>query len=294
MCTERKIGIAFILNVLFAVFELLGGLYTGSIAVLSDAVHDAGDAVSIGISYMLEKVSQKPSDEMYTYGYRRYSAVGALITTAFLLVGSVFVTGKAVGRLFHPAKIHFDGMVMVAVVGLCVNLLAAFFTRDKNTINQKAVHLHMLEDVLGWAVVLAGAVVMRFTNLAVIDPLLSVTVSCFVFAAAIKTAREALCLLLEKAPDEADVNMVKRIAESVDGVTACHHVHIWQLDDQNICVTMHLVSNMADSKKRVKEKLAEHGIRHVTVETERVGELCTEYCCHLEKTQGHIHHHHGL
>ena len=160
MKTEKNIFIAFILNLSFAVFELFGGLFTGSVAIISDSIHDIGDAASIGISYFLEKKSKKQPDEKYTYGYMRFSVIGGVITTLILLLGSLIVIYNAVLRLISPTAINYDGMIIFAVVGVVVNFCAAFFTRHGDSINQKAVNLHMLEDVLGWIVVLAGAVVL--------------------------------------------------------------------------------------------------------------------------------------
>ena len=161
MKTERNILAAFFLNLLFSVFEFAGGVLTGSVAIISDAIHDIGDAAGIGISYFLEKKSKKQPDKKYTYGYARYSVIGSVIVTLILLGGSVMVIYNAACRLIAPREIHYDGMIGFAVVGVCVNAFAAFFTRKGDSLNQKAVNLHMLEDVLGWLVVLVGAVVMR-------------------------------------------------------------------------------------------------------------------------------------
>ena len=181
MKTERNILIAFILNLSFSIFEFVGGVFTGSVAITSDAVHDIGDAASIGISYFLEKRSKKQPDEKYTYGYARYSIIGGFITTLILLIGSAFVIYNAIIRIINPVEINYNGMIVFAVVGVIVNFSAAFFTREGDSLNQKAVNLHMLEDVLGWIVVLVGAVVMRFTDFSLIDPIMSVGVSLFIF-----------------------------------------------------------------------------------------------------------------
>lgn len=149
MKTERNIFIAFLLNLSFSVFEFIGGIITGSVAIMSDAVHDIGDAASIGISFFLEKKSKGKPDEKYTYGYARYSVVGGLITTLILLLGSVMVIYNAVNRIIEPTEIDYTGMIIFAVVGVCVNFCAAIFTREGGSLNQKAVNLHMLEDVLG-------------------------------------------------------------------------------------------------------------------------------------------------
>ena len=157
MKTEKNIRIAFFLNLAFSIFELIGGLFTGSVAILSDALHDVADAASIGLSWLLEKKSQKRPDEHYTYGYGRFSVLGSVITTVILLAGSTVVISNAVERIMHPTAIRYDGMILFAIVGVCVNLAAAFVTREGDSLNQKAVNLHMLEDVLGWAVEIGRA-----------------------------------------------------------------------------------------------------------------------------------------
>ena len=128
MKTEKNILIAFILNLSFAIFEFFGGVFTGSVAIVSDAIHDVGDATSIGISYFLEKKSKKKPDEKYTYGYLRYSVMGSVITTLILLFGSCAVIYNAVIRIFNPVEINYNGMIIFAVVGVAVNFLAAYLT----------------------------------------------------------------------------------------------------------------------------------------------------------------------
>lgn len=180
MKTERNIFIAFILNLAFSIFEFFGGIITGSVAIMSDAVHDIGDAASIGVSYLLEKKGEK------------YSIIGAFITTITLLLGSVVTICNAIGRLIDPAQINYDGMIVFAIVGVCVNLCAAIVTREGDSLNQKAVNLHMLEDVLGWIVVLIGAVVMRFTDITLLDPIMSIGVSSFIFINAVRNLKEII------------------------------------------------------------------------------------------------------
>ena len=192
MKTERNILIAFILNLAFSIFEFIGGAVVGSVAIISDAVHDIGDAASIGISYFLERKSKKQPDKTHTYGYMRYSVIGGVITTVILLLGSAAVIYNAILRIMSPVEINYDGMIIFAIVGAAVNLLAAFFTREGDSINQKAVNLHMLEDVLGWVLVLVGAVVMRFTDISIIDPLMSIGVAVFILINAVKNLKEVV------------------------------------------------------------------------------------------------------
>lgn len=296
MKTERNILIAFVLNLVFSIFEIVGGIFTGSVAIISDAVHDIGDAASIGISYFLEKKSKRQPDEIYTYGYARYSVIGSVITTMILLFGAAVVIYNALGRIIEPVQIDYNGMIIFAVVGVCVNFIAAFFTREGDSLNQKAVNLHMLEDVLGWVVVLIGAVVMRFSDLAIIDPILSVGVAVFIFVNAIKNLKAAVELFLEKAPHHITVQEIKEHVMHLQGVLDVHHVHLWSMDGQNNYATMHVVTNgdHHQIKDAIRSELRTLGIGHVTLELEQEDEHCHEECCHVEfhAESGHHHHHH--
>ena len=294
MKTEKNILIAFILNFTFSIFEFVGGIFTGSVAIVSDAVHDIGDAASIGVSYFLEKKSKKQPDENYTYGYARYSVIGGIITTLILISGSIMVIFNAVKRIFSPVPIHYDGMIVFAVVGVIVNFTAAFFTRDGDSLNQKAVNLHMIEDVLGWIVVLVGAVVMKFTDMAVIDPIMSIGVAVFILINATGNLKEVLDLFLEKIPSGITVQEVREHILEVDGVKDVHHVHIWSMDGQNNFATMHVVADGEAHiiKEKIREELEEHGIGHATLELENEDEDCGLKHCHTETKISACHHHH--
>ena len=297
MKTQSKILIAFILNLAFSIFEFIGGAITGSVAIVSDAIHDVGDAMSIGISYFLEKKSQKQPDDTYTYGYARFSVIGGVITTVILLVGSAAVIYNAVLRIFNPVEINYDGMIIFAIFGVVVNFLAAYFTSGGNSINQKAVNLHMLEDVLGWVVVLVGALVMRFTDFAIVDPIMSICVAVFILVNAIKNLKEVIDLFLAKLPPHLKIDEIKEHICEIDGVVGVHHIHIWSMDGQSNYATMHVVctGEHHEVKHKIREELKEHGICHVTLELENEGEDCGEEHCHVhheENSCGHHHHHH--
>ena len=257
MRSDKNILIAFVLNLAFSVFELVGGFFTNSVAIMSDALHDMGDAASIGISYFLEKKSRRQPDDVYTYGYRRFSVIGSVITVLILLTGSVLVIINAVGRILDPQQIHYNGMILFAVIGVIVNFLAAFFTRHGDSLNQKAVNLHMLEDVLGWAVVLVGAVVMRFTDFRLIDPILSIGVAIYIFIHAFSHLKDALDLFLVKIPAGVNMDEIKHHLTEIDGVLDVHHIHIWSMDGIQNCATMHIVTNgdPLAVKRAVKEEL---------------------------------------
>ena len=295
MKTEKNILIAFLLNLAFSIFEFFGGVITGSVAIMSDAVHDIGDAASIGISYFLEKKSRRQPDGVYTYGYARYSVIGSVITTLILLFGSAAVIWNAVDRIITPTQIHYNGMILFAVVGVAVNLIAALVTREGDSLNQKAVNLHMLEDVLGWAVVLIGAIVMRFVEVPVLDPLMSIGVAVFIIINAVRNLKEILDLFLEKLPQGIDLEEIKEHILHLEQVEDVHHIHIWSMDGHNHYATMHIVTGGDPHavKHLVKEELREHGIGHATLELEAPGEYCHQKDCSVETHHsGHHHHHH--
>ncbi len=294
MKTEKNILIAFLLNLFFSVFEFFGGVFTGSIAIISDAVHDIGDAISIGISYWLEKKSKHQPDATYTYGYGRYSVIGGAITTLVLLFGSTLVVYNAILRIIAPSQINYNGMIVFAIVGFFVNLAAAYFTLDGESLNQKAVNLHMLEDVFGWLIVLIGAVVMRLTGLTLIDPIMSIGVAVFIFINALKNLKEILDVFLEKTPRSVCAEDVRRHIMHIDGIIDVHHIHIWSLDGRNNFATMHIVTNADHQaiKKAVREELEEHGIGHITLELESENEHCAQTQCKIDYCKAPAHHHH--
>ena len=294
MKTEKNILIAFILNLSFSIFELVGGLFTSSIAILSDSLHDLGDAISIGISYFLEKKSKKKSDNKHTYGYIRYSVLGGMITSLILVSGSIFVIYESIKRLINPVTINYNGMIIFAVVGVVVNLVASFVTREGDSINQKAVNLHMLEDVLGWVVVLIGSILMKFTDIKYIDSVLSIGVALFIMFSAFKNLKKIYDLFLEKTPKDININEIKKHLLEVDGVIDIHHIHIRSIDGYNNFITFHAVIKKYDHKIKhnLKEELEEFGIAHSTIEIELEDEKCHDKKCEVKTNHEHDHHHH--
>lgn len=293
MKTEKNILIAFILNISFSIFEFVGGLFTNSISILSDSVHDLGDAISIGISYFMERKSKRHADNKYTYGYIRYSVLGGVITTTILLVGSILVIIGAIKRIINPVEVNYSGMIIFAIFGVILNFIAAYVTREGDSINQKAVNLHMLEDVLGWVVVLVGAIVMNFTDIKVIDPIMSMGVALFILIHSIKNLKKVLDIFLEKTPEDIDIDELKNHLLKIKGVDDIHHIHVWSIDGYNNYATMHIVSKSKDIKrikKDIREELEEHNICHVILETE--DEVCDEKECHVHLNNVEHHHHH--
>lgn len=282
MKTDKNIFIAFFLNISFSIIELFGGLFTNSIAILSDAIHDFVDALSIGISYFLEKKSKKEPDNIYTYGYIRYSILGALITTVILITGSIFVIINALIRLFNPVTINYDGMLILSIIGIIFNLLAAYMTKEGDSLNQKSVNLHMLEDVFGWIVVLIGSLLIKLFDIVYIDSLMSIFISIYILFHALHNLSKVIDLFLIKVPKNIDIDKIKKHLENNTDIIEIHHIHVWSIDGYNNYATLHVVSNNSEKiKKYIKKELLKFNISHSTIEFEKEEEKCLEKNCRL-------------
>ena len=294
MKTDKNILVAFVLNLSFSILELLGGFLTGSIAIMSDSVHDLGDAISIGISYFLEKISKKKPDKNHTYGYLKYSVIGSVITTVILLVGSSFVIYESIKRFIEPVEVNYNGMIIFAIFGVIINTFASYATRGGESLNQRSVNLHMLEDVLGWVVVLIGSILMRFTDISIIDPILSIGVAIFIFIHSISNLKEIMDVFLETTPKNINIEELEHHIKEVPGVLDVHHIHVRSMDGYHNFATLHIVSKeyKEEIKQQVKEELKEHGISHSTIEIELENEDCNEVDCKMEHVHTGHHHHH--
>lgn len=293
----KNIFIAFILNLIFSIFELIGGILTNSVSIMADSIHDFGDAISILISLMLEKISKKKPNKNYTFGYLRYSTLGALVTSSILFVGSFIVIISSIKRLFNPVVVNYDGMFWLSIIGIGVNLIATKITSNSKNLNEKTVSLHMLEDVLGWVCVLVGSILIKFTDLYIIDPILSIGVSLFILINVIKKFKSIFEIFLEKKPNEINVDDIKKHLLSIEKIDDVHHIHIWTIDGINNYITLHvlvdssvLANDIESIKKRINVELKEHGINHSTIEFEI--KKCCEHDCKLN-TNINVHQHHN-
>lgn len=294
MRTQRNIFIAFLLNLIFSILEFFGGLFTHSVAILSDSIHDFGDALSVGLSYVLERKSKKGADKHHTYGYIRYSVLGSVITTSILIVSSILVVAGAIKRIIEPVTVDYSGMIVIAIVGVVLNSVAAYVTHDKGSLNQKSINLHMLEDVLGWIVVLVGAVIMNFTDISIIDPIMSIGVALFILFSALKNMQSILDIFLEKTPKDVYIDKIKESLEKIKGVEDVHHIHVRSMDGCTNYATLHVVVTGYSSKikQTIKHELEHQNIQHSTIELEVKGEICPEEKCHPEHHDEHHRHHH--
>ncbi len=274
--------IAFFLNAGFTALEIFGGIWTNSIAIITDALHDSGDCLSLGLAWYLQRLSAKGPDTKFTYGYGRFSTLGALITGLVLVVGLSFVCWTAIERLSAPEPVMASGMLGLAVLGILFNGAAAWNLRDGHSLNEKVASWHLLEDTLGWGAVLIGSGAMMVWNLPIIDPLLSLLISVFILWNVIGNLKKVLSVLLQQAPASFDRAAFDVSIASVPGVINSHHTHTWTLDGETHVLSMHLVmarnsqrEQIVAAKKRVHELLREQDFEHVSIEIELEGEICS-------------------
>ncbi len=274
--------LAFFLNLSFTIIEIAGGIWTNSLAILSDAIHDLGDSLSLGMAWYLETYARKDKDKKYSYGYRRYSLLSALINTVVLIVGSVFILSRAVTRLFNPEPVDAKGMILFAVLGIIVNGLAMLRLRGGKSLNAQVVAWHLIEDVLGWVAVLIMSIVLLFTDLYILDPIFSILITSFVLYNVIKNLRKTLALFLQAVPENMDLEMIENRLLAIDNVCSSHHTHIWSMDGEHHVLTTHLVVEEDTSqdevlciKEDINQLSKEMDFLHTTVEIEYGDEKCS-------------------
>ncbi len=276
-----NLALAFWLNTSFALIEMVGGILTNSVAILSDAVHDLGDSLALGSAWLFEKKSKKNRDRNYTYGYKRFSLMGALINAVVLLVGSFFILHEAIGRFFEPVQPKVDGMILLAVLGVVVNGFALLRLRRGKSISERVISLHFIEDVVGWVAVLAGSVIMKFTDAPYLDPALSVLISVYVIVNVFRHLKGTFRIILQGVPDSVSEQQVVEAMIGFPEVESTHDVHLWTLDGTYNILTTHVVLQealdvvqMEQLKSRIKGKLRTEGVHHATIEFEVKGLTC--------------------
>lgn len=280
-----NIRLAFFLNLLFAIIELIGGLYTNSVAILSDALHDFGDSVSLGIAWYLQKLSGKGRDQYYSYGYKRFSLLGALFISVILLIGSIFVIRECVERIFHPQTPNAQGMFLLSILGIVVNGIAVLRLRKGSSINERAVSLHMMEDVLGWIAVLVVSIVVMFVDLPVLDPLLSIGISIWILSNIYKNLKETFHVFLQHVPSHIDLKNLEEKIKQLPHIVSLHDIHLWTLDGEENIMTIHVVldshihlSVQEQLKHQIMDICNDAEIHHVTIEFETIGKKCECNC----------------
>ncbi|QDK38089.1 cation diffusion facilitator family transporter [Bdellovibrio sp. NC01] len=278
-----RMRFAFLLNLGFAVIELVGGIMTNSVAILSDALHDFGDALAMVLAITMEKVSHRSSDEHFSYGYRRFSVLGAVITGLILIAGSIFILIEAIPRLIHPQQPEANGMLMLAFFGVAVNGYAAYRVSQGTSLNERMLMWHMIEDVAGWVLVLIGALIMKFFDVPQIDAGLAIALSLWILYNVFRNLKEALKVFLMASPGSASVEEINSEIKKIELVEDVHHSHLWSLDGENHVMSVHVVLTAAASmqdmqkvKSQIKSLVKKYGIIEATIETEVSGFACID------------------
>ncbi|NKI32195.1 cation diffusion facilitator family transporter [Croceivirga thetidis] len=279
--SNKNLKMAFFLNLGFTILEFIGGIYVNSIAIISDAVHDLGDSLSLGTSWYLDKKSKQKANSRFSFGYRRFSLLGALINSVVLIVGSVYVIYEGVGRILEPEHSDAKGMIVFAIIGVAVNGYAAWKVGKGKSLNEKVVSWHLLEDVLGWVAVLIVAIVLSFKDIHYLDPALSLVISLYILYNVVKRLKETLYLFLQGVPKDIDMDVIKSKISSMENVASLHHTHVWSLEGENHVFTTHIklrnierLEQLVELKIEVKDLLEEYQFDHYTIETELVEEDC--------------------
>lgn len=282
----KNIKLAFLINILFTILEIIGGLFTNSVAILSDALHDLGDSLSLGLAWYFQKLSHKEKNKRFTFGYSRFSIIGAVINSLVLITGSIFILLETIPRLFNPEMPDAQGMLGLAVLGIAFNGIAVLRLKKGSSLNEKVVMLHLLEDVLGWAAVLIASIVMMFYNLPVLDPVLSIMIAAFILSNVFKNIKSAFKIILQGAPPEVSISKIENKISGMEGIKGIHDIHLWTMDGEYNVLTIHVVleknfklDSIAVLKKKIREKLSDEHIHHTTIEFEGEEEECVHLDC---------------
>ena len=282
--TNENLKLAFILNASFAILEIIGGFWINSVAILSDALHDLGDSFSLGLAWFLNRYAEKEHDDKFSYGYRRFSLLGALLNAIILIVGSLYILSEAIPRLLSPEPFNARGMVLFALLGIAVNGWAVLRLKDEESQNAQVVSWHLLEDVLGWITVLAVGLISLVVNVPILDPILSIFLAGFILYNVFKKLRETVDLFLQSVPKNIDIVEIEAQLQKIDCVDSLHHTHIWSLDGENNVFTTHLVVgenisrdkalNIKQNCKDILNDLHLH-LTHITIEIEYTAADCS-------------------
>ena len=272
MSSKTSIWLAFFLNLSYAIVEFIAGGIFGSSAVLADSVHDLGDAIAIGISALLETISNREEDRQYTLGYKRFSLLGAMLTAVILMIGSVLVILENITKIVHPQPINEEGILWLGIIAVAINVLASIVVRKGKTKNESILSLHFLEDTLGWLAVILMAIILRYTDWYILDPLLSLVISIFILSKAIPRFWSALKIFLDAVPEGVDIKQVKNDLEQLDHVVSVNQLNLWTMDglEKNAIVHVCLeeIEHMEYCKESIRNLLKDYGFQNVTIEVD--------------------------
>ncbi|WP_434397958.1 cation diffusion facilitator family transporter [Streptococcus sp. KHUD_016] len=296
MSSKTSIWLAFFLNLSYAIVEFIAGGIFGSSAVLADSVHDLGDAMAIGLSALLETISNREEDRQYTLGYKRFSLLGAMLTAVILMIGSVLVILENITKIAHPQPVNEKGILWLGIIAVAINVLASLVVRKGKTKNESILSLHFLEDTLGWLAVILMAIILRFTDWYILDPLLSLVISIFILSKAIPRFWSTLKIFLDAVPEGIETAKLEKELARLTNVKSVNQLSIWSMDGLENDAIVHLCiedwEQMMETKEAVRQFLEERGVQNITIE---VDSSQSNHAQHRRKVrtieQKHGHHH---
>ena len=282
---EERVRLAALLNIIFTILELVGGFWTNSLAILSDALHDFGDSIALIGSWLFERGARRSPDTNRTFGYQRLSLFSSLFAASILIGGSIFIIFQAIPRLFNPELVNAFGMVGIAIIGIIFNGAGFFLLKKGESLNEKVLSWHLLEDLLGWVAILMGGVFIFFWKIYILDPLLTIGLTVFILYNVTTSLREAINILMQGVPKHINLDDVKKDLTLIKGVLGIHDIHIWSLEGETDIFTAHVIlddealeKQPEETKKVIKEILLKHHIEHSTIEIESKY-YCTGIIC---------------
>jgi cobalt-zinc-cadmium efflux system protein len=293
----NSISWAILINIAFTLIELVGGIFTNSLTILSDALHDFGDSLILILSWIAEKKSHQKPDEKRTFGYKRFSLAAAITTSVLLISGSLYILTQAIPRLLSPQPVNTQGMVFLAILGVIFNGFGYLKLKKGSSFNEKTLSWHLLEDVLGWVVILIGSLVMYIWQNPIIDPIMTIGYTLFIVIGVGKNLKESLNILMQGVPSHIDLKQIEAGLLKIKNVISIHDVHVWSLDGETDVFTGHVVIKDEAMKKAeemkmvIKDELEKHHIEHSTVELESES-FCSGIDCLPHHHEVEPHHSH--
>jgi len=279
--SNKNIQIAFFINLSFTIIELFGGLYVNSMAIISDSLHDLGDSFSLGLAWYFQKLSNRKADHIFTFGYHRFSVLGALFNALILLIGSGFIIYNSIFRIMDPEVSNPNGMLVLSILGIAINFAGAYILSKESSLNEKVIRLHLLEDVLGWVAVLIVSIVLLFQPWYILDPILSLGITIYILVNVFKNLKETVNVFLQTTPGDVDIKEIESKILELEHVDSTHHIHSWSLDGDHHVLTAHIrlksindLSMLNQVKHELNQLLEPYKFVHTTIQTDFAQENC--------------------
>lgn len=279
--SEKNLFITIALNIFITIIQIIGGLVSGSLSLISDAMHNFSDAVAIVITYIALRLSKKPQTIKYTFGLKRAEIIAAVVNASTLIIISFFLIREAIERLYNPNEITGSLMLIVAVVGFIPNVIGALLLKkgSEKNINIRAAYFHLVSDAVSSIAIIIGAVFIIFYKVNWVDPVLTILIALYILVEAYKILKESIDILMMSNTEEIDLEEIKKIVENIPGVKNIHHIHLWKLNDSDTHFEAHIevvdmnVSKTSDIQKLISAELHKrYSINHTTLQFEC--ELC--------------------